>query len=146
MEQSKKRLKTMSIIVLVFAALSLVNIVFDVFLGALTNVEMPEGAPENTLLITQVVLVAVTCICLIPQVYVGFKGLKMAKNPDSSKAHIVWATILLVITVLGMLSPALSLIKAENVGDNASTLFSGLIDAIIFFEYIKYAKAVAKAE
>jgi hypothetical protein len=48
MEQSRKNLKNASIIVLALAGLSLLNILFELFLGELSgelnNATLPEGA------------------------------------------------------------------------------------------------------
>lgn len=144
MEQSRKYLKISSIVVLIFAGLTLLNLVSELLFGELNRAEIPAGSPENILLITKIILLVVSILLLLPQVYVGIKGLKMAKNPDSSKAHIIWGTILLVIAVLGLVSPAIALIKQEDVFNNVSELFSILVDVIVFFDYVKYARRVSR--
>ena len=146
MEQTKKSLKITSIIVLVLAGLTLLNVIFELILGELTKAEIPEGSPDNILLITQIFLLVVTVLLLLPQVYIGLKGLKMAKTPDASKGHIIWGIILLAWAVFGMISPLIAVIKQEAVSDNVSTLLSMLVEVTAFFEYVKYARAVAKAE
>lgn len=144
MEQSKKNLRVSSIVVLVFAGLTLLQIVSELLLGELNEATIPEGAPDNILLITKIILLAVTVALLLPQIYIGCKGLRVAKNPDSSKAHIVWAVILLVFSVLGLISPVVNMIEQGGIYENTATLLSVLLEVVIYFEYIKYAKEVSK--
>ena len=144
MEQARKHLKISSIIVLVFAGLTLLNLVSELLFGELNRAEIPDGSPDNILLITKILLLVVSLLLLLPQVYVGLKGLKMAKKPDSSKAHIIWGTILLVIAILGLVSPAIAIIKQEDVFNNVSELLSILVDVVVFFDYVKYARMVSK--
>ena len=87
----------------------------------------------------------VSLVCLLPQVYIGIKGLKIAKNPDSSKGHIVWGIILLAFAIIGMVSPLVAVIKQDEVFENASALLSILIEVAFFYDYVKCARVVAKA-
>ena len=146
MIQNRKQLKTSSIVVLIFAALTLIKIIADVWYMDFSIVEIPEGLPDNTIMIVKIIFAAISFVCLLPQVYIGCKGLKMAKAPDSSRAHIVWGTILLVFAVIGLFSPAFAIIKQEEVSENVSTLFSVLLEVIVFYEYVKYARLVQKGE
>ena len=143
MEQTRKHLKTTSIIVLALAGLTLLNLLFELFFGELKNAEIPAGSPDNILLIAQIFVLVVSLLMLLPQVYIGIKGLKMAKNPDSSKGHIVWGVILLVFAVLGLLSPLLALVQGNGEAfGNVSEVLSMAVDIMILFDYVKYARAV----
>lgn len=144
MEQTRKHLKISSLIVLLFAALSLLNIVSELLFGDLNNATIPEGSPDNILLITKIILLVFSLVLLAPQIYIGFKGLKMAKNPDSSKAHIVWAIILFVLSIVGLISPAIAIVKQDNVFEHVSEFFSIVLEAVIFYDYIRCARAVSK--
>ena len=42
------------------------------------------------------------------------------------------------------LTPIMNIIKNGNIGDNLHTLANILLYVIIYYEYIKFAKAVAK--
>ena len=150
MEQARKNLKTTSIIVLALAGLSLINLLFGIFFGdlntELNNATIPDGAPDNVILITKIFVLVVSILILLPQLYVGLKGLKMAKKPDSSRGHIVWGIILVVFTACGLLSPFVALIQGN--GDafgNVSELLSIAVDVFVLFEFVKYARAVRKA-
>lgn len=144
MEQTRKHLKISSFVVLLFAALSLLQIVTELLFGELNSTQIPVGAPENTLLITKIILLVVSLLFLLPEVYVGLKGLRIAKRPNSSKGHIIWAGIILVFSVLELIDPVIAILKHGGGAENISALFSVFLDVAIYYDYIKYAKAVAK--
>ena len=120
------------------------SLVTELIFGNFNDAVIPEGSPDNILLITKIFVAVISFAFLLPQIYVGIKGLKMAKNPDSSKGHIIWATILLVISVIGLVSPIVSIIKLEAIFENISTIITILVDVVIYYLFIKYAKIVAK--
>ena len=144
MEQAKKHLKVSSLIVLLFAALTLLQIVTELFFGDLKSAVIPDGAPENILMITQIVIMVVSLLLLLPSIYVGVKGLRIAKNPSSGKAHIVWACIILAVSVSGLIDPVVAIIKQGGGFENFSSLFSIILDVVIYYDYIKYAREIAK--
>ena len=145
MEQTRKHLKFSSLAILALAGFSLINTVSELLVGELNYAEIPAGSPDNILLIAKIILMAVSLVCILPQVYIGIKGLKVAKNPDSSKAHIVWGMILLALAVIGLVSPLVAIMKQDAVLENASALLSILIEVAFLYDYVKYARAVARA-
>ena len=147
MEQARKNLKSSSIIVLALAGLSLLNMLFEIFFGELnqelSGATIPEGSPNNIVLIAKIVVLVISVLMLLPQVYIGIKGLKMAKKPDASSAHIVWGIILIVFTVLALVTPFVAFVKGEGEAfGNASEFLSIAVDAVILYEYVKYARIV----
>ena len=110
------------------------------------SAEIPEGAPDNILMITRIILLSVSALFLIPQVYVGLKGIFIAKNPTSSKGHIVWAWILLGIDVLSLISPIIGFVNNGDTGNSIGTILSLLLEITIYIEYIKYATDVSKGK
>ena len=144
MEHSRKQLKNFSILVIILAGLTILNLAFELLFGELNNAEISAGLPENTLLITKIFAAVISFIMILPQIYIGFKGLKMAKNPDSSKAHIVWGVILFVFTVISLFSYVVDIFKLKDVFANVATIMSVAVDATILFNYVKYARRVSK--
>lgn len=144
MEQAKKHLKWTSIALLALAGSTLLQIVAELLFGDLNNAEIPAGSPDHILMITKIILLGFSCVMLFPQVYVGVKGLLVVKAPNASKGHIVWAIILFVFTLVDLLSPAFALVMQDNVNENLSLLLGGLVEASVYFDYIKYAKAIAR--
>ena len=142
--EKRKHLKWSSIAILAFAVFTLLELVSEILIGELNNVEIPEGAPSNVLLITKVLLLCVSVLFTIPSLYVGFKGLKMAMTPDNSKGHIVWAKILFLLAVLSLAAPVFDFINKADAVESLGGLFSVLLEIVIYFDYIKHATAVAK--
>jgi uncharacterized membrane protein YhaH (DUF805 family) len=144
MEKARKNLRISSIVILIFAGLSLINIVAQLIWGDFSNAPIPDGSSDNILLIAKTVLLGISLLLLIPDVYIGVKGLKAAKNPSSSKGHIVWATILFVLSIIALISPILGLFSGDSVRESISAILSCLVQILIYFEYIRDAKRVAK--
>ena len=144
MEQTTKRFKTASLMVLLFAGLSLLETVSELLFGELNSAEIPEGAPENVLMITKIILLVLALLFLLPKLYVGLKGLRVAKNPNTSKGHIVWAMIIFVFAVLDLIKPVSGLFTQGFAYESLSTITSVVLELVIYYEYIKFAREVRK--
>ena len=145
--ESRRNLKVSSIIVLALAALSLINTLFELFFGELNKelngAVLPEGSPDNIVLIAEIFILVISVLMLLPHLYIGLKGLKMAKEPDSSSAHIVWGIILIVFTAFSLLTPMLSFLQGNGEAfADASEFLSIAVDVFVLVEYVKYAKDV----
>lgn len=144
MEQTRKYLKLSSIAVLALAFFSLLQIVSELLYGELNNAVIPEGAPENILPITKIVLFSVALLLTLPSIYIGIKGLRIAKKPNSSKGHIVWAIILLVFASLSLIEQGVGFIHNGFNFENISAFCSIVVEVTVFVEYIRLAIAVRK--
>lgn len=141
MENTRKELKLTSIVILVFAALSLVSVITSIIFGDFSSL---ADTPDGVLLASKIIVVVIAALILLPQVYVGVKGIKIAKAPVSTKAHIVWATILLVISVISVIMFVADLFKAGNTAQEVGDLCNAVVEGVLFIEYIRLAKAIAK--
>lgn len=142
MEKSRKYLKFMSEIILICLTFSFLRSILEVFLTKVTDANIPT----QFLIIAKIMLCVIYAVLYLPQVFIGVKGIKVAKNPDSSKAHIVWAVIFIVFAVFAAISAVSGLIKAEDVTGNIFGLIDAVIDLGLYFFYVKFAKQVlAKA-
>ena len=146
MEQTRKQLKTSSFMVLLFAGISLLQIIAALLFGELNSAQIPAGSPENIFLITKMILLAVSLLLLLPKFYVGLRGLRIAKNPDASGKHIIWAMIVFVFAVLEFIDPLGNIFKEGNIMDNAATISGILLEVLIYYEYIKYARKLREYE
>ena len=141
---NQKNLKVSSIVVLIFAGFTLTRLILELCLGELNRMPLPEGAPDNTLLIAKIILFSFSCLLLLPQVFVGVKGILIAKKPNASKVHIIVAIALLACTVLTLGTPVINILNNVSVLDNLGDLFGIMLDAIVLYEYVKYAVIVSK--
>ena len=149
MGSTRKNLRTSSVIVLALAFLSLINILFELFFGELSeelkNAVLSGATADNLVLITQIFVLVVSALMLLPEFYIGFKGLKMAKYPDSSVGHIIWGIILIIFTAYGLLSTFLDFIKGNGQAlVSISEMLSVAVDLVVLIEYVKFARAVRK--
>ena len=129
---------------LALAVFSLLQIVSKLLYGELNNAVIPEGAPENILPITKIVLFSVALLLTLPNIYIGIKGLRIAKKPNSSKGHIVWAIILLVFASLSLIEQGVGFIHDGFNFENISAFCSIAVEVAVFVEYIRLAIAVRK--
>ena len=145
MKETKRNLKVLSYVILALAAYSLIRVALDIFLFTDFS-SLPEGATATTVLIGQITVIVVSFLLLLPQVYVGVKGIKVSNTPDSSKAHIVWAIILAVFSAIGVVGAVSDLVgkNGELVGNLLETA-DMVIDVCLYITYAKYAKQIRKA-
>ena len=143
MSISRNHLKEASFLVLLFTAFSFIRMLIQVFVGFEAD-PTQVGISHEIIVATRIVMLVVGLILLLPQLYVGVKGMKIAKNPTSSKGHIVWAVILLVFSAFGIISTVTSIAEQINVVDNVITLVDHALDVIVYCMYIKYANRVLK--
>ena len=143
MSISRNHLKEASFLVLLFTAFSFIRMIIQVFVGFEAD-PTQVGVSHEIIVVTMIVMFVVGLVLLLPQLYVGVKGMKIAKNPTSSKGHIVWAVILLVFSAFGIISTVTSITEQINVVDNVITLVDHALDVIVYCMYIKYANRVLK--
>ena len=142
MDKTRRNLLAFAIFILGLAVYTLVSVALELFMGSgFDNVTIPEGAPENVVEIAKTFLMVVSLVMVLPQLYVGIKGIRVARNPDSSKGHIFWAAVLLICTIVGFVYTFLDWSGAES-GESITLLIDYAIDAIFYFEFITYARKV----
>jgi hypothetical protein len=141
MEKSRRRLKSAAIIVLMFTVSELVELVAQFFLIDFSAVQS-SGLPSDIILIAELVALAIMVLTMIPSLYVGIKGIKVANDPDYSTSHIVWAVIILIFAFLELAAVIFNIVVEGNIFDNFGYLLLALIDIVIYIDYIKWAKVV----
>ena len=145
MEQKRKNLKVVSAIVLIFTGLTFLRTAVGYLFTDQGIAILPDGSSVILQLIVRLIMVAVTLVFVLPQIYMGVKGLRIAKNPVPAKAHVVWAWILLVLAILGLIEPVTAVLQPGGLAGNVVALIIGLLSVVIYFAYIRCARAVAKA-
>ena len=104
MEQSRKYLKTFSLLVLVFILATVLTLIS--WLMDINNATIPDGASDNIFEITKRILVVISGILF----YLKFKGIKIANNPNSSRFRIEMTTIVSIFILMSLISSAIALI------------------------------------
>ena len=142
MENARKNLKFISEIILIVLTFSFIRTILEVLLMKV-NI---DNVTTQAMIVAKIMLCVIFAALYAPQVYIGVKGIKVAKTSDSSKAHIVWAVIFLVFAVLSIVSSVSGLIKAEDIAGNIFALVDAAIDIVLYVFYVKFAKQVLVAE
>lgn len=145
MKNSRKQLKAYSFLVLLFAAFSLTRLIVELIVIGFDKETATLGVSPELMLVATIILFVISLIFLLPQVYVGVRGLKIAKAPKATKGHIVWAVILLAFSVFAIFTPISDIMANVNVVDNIVTLIDHALDIIVYCMYIKYANRVLKS-
>lgn len=145
MEKMRKNLKESSFLVLFFAALTFVRLVVQVIVNGVKVENVPEGTTEGIVLAGIIVAYVINFAMLLPQLYVGFKGLKVAKEPDGSKGHIIWAWILFAFAVIGVISAISSLTQSKDLVNDIISLVDTVLDVIVYVLFVRAANQVLKA-
>jgi hypothetical protein len=143
-EKSKKELKYFSIIILILVFLALLRGIVDVCLNGLPDIkDLPDGVTKEMVKAVGIVIVSLGFIFLLPQLYIGVKGLIVASKANAKgKAHIVWAIILALVAILSSIFGIIDLVKDFNL-DNSINLLGSLIDVFLFVFYYVYARRVS---
>lgn len=144
MTNARKNLKVLSILMLVLTAFTFARTIWEAFTMDFNLEALPEGTTAGAVLAAQIVLCVLSFIFLLPQIYVGAKGLKISQNPNRSKAHIMWAMILTVISAISIIFPVANLIRAGDLAENLLALLDLVTDVVVYIAYIVYAKQVLK--
>ena len=144
MENAKKNLKVASWLVLALAAFTVVRKVVDAVINGFEVKEVPADMTEDLVRISLIVAFSFGFVVILPQLYIAIKGFKIANAPCHAKGHIIWATILLVIALIGVFAPIPSLIKADHIGSNLAELSNALLNVVIYSAFLSAAFKVKK--
>ena len=146
MEKSQKMLKESAIAILILTALSLVrSIVSAITNGFKVDVNaIPEGMTADLMRIAMIVAFACSLVVLLIQLYIGFKGLKVANAPGSAKAPAVLALIFAVLAAVAVIGGIRDIVKVFDVSSLLQVIINA-IDILIFGMFYVSAKQVNKA-
>ena len=144
MEKTRNNLKAYSIIILAFAAITLiVEIVTLCVKGLPIPATLPAGVTQEFAKITVIITCAISFVIYIPQFYVGLKGLKIANGENVSvKGPKVWAVILAVLAIIATISALSSLFKAFNF-DTFMNVLDPAVDVLLYVCYFFCVKKIA---
>jgi hypothetical protein len=147
---NRKKLHDYSIVMICLSVLNIFTftgtvisfLVDDAMKDALSKVE-PDivGAVKVGLIVFTVFL----AILAFSDAFIGLKGLKVSKEPNSDKGYITAAKVFLVFNIIAVVSLAFSLTDgATPIVEGILNLANAFIDTLIYICFIKAAKAVYK--
>lgn len=150
MEKTRKNLRDISIFVLVIAGLALIRLSIQTIFGNIFTVktlpEIPEGMTEElaktVMLVTQIAAWAISLVAILPQLFIGLRGLKNAKGPMDVHGHITWAKVMFVFSIIGTVSSFFTLFSSKDLFNDILSLLITAVDIFVFFLFIKYANQI----
>ena len=143
MDKHRKHLKEYSVLILIFTAISFARIVIDACIYGFTGANLPITGIDPTLVKLVAIIFFIICIIfLLPDVYVGFKGMKEADKTTGAKAHIVWSLVLSILSLVATISAILSMFTGFDFGKLIEVLDTA-VDTALFYVYYITAKKVA---
>ena len=146
MNKDRKTLKEYSIVILALALFSLVRMVVDVCVfGFDTTGIVIEGATPQLIRIAGIIAFALAIVLLIPNVFVGVRGINESKNPSGKKGHIVWSLVLAILALIALVFAVIDIIKGYNL-NKLIEIADIVLDVAIFGAYYSTAKKVAKSK
>ena len=145
MNNDRKNLKDFSILILVLSAFSLVRIIVDLCVFGLNASNVPvEGLTEDMVRTATIIAFVLALLLLIPDVYIGIRGIKEANNPTGKNGHITWALVLVILSLIATISAVIDMFNGFDVGKLLEVLVV-VIDVALFFFYYAAATKVANA-
>lgn len=139
MEKTKKLLKQVSIFILIFAGLSLVQMILELVLTDFDFDSVPDDVSQEAVEIITYCIIALSFVCLIPSIFIGVRGIQIAKNPTSKTGHIKWAKVLLVFAIISMIISISDVINSKDLVMDITAIVNVIIDIMFYVLYIKYA-------
>ena len=144
MVKTRKQLKEISVVILILAAFSLIRSVLDVIFTDFSQASKLEGVTPGLILAAQIFLIVFSFVLMIPEIYVGVKGIKIANSSSASKAPVVWALILAIFSGVGVVSSVSSLIHQGDLVGDLLALADAVVDVLLYITYINYANKLIK--
>lgn len=150
MKGKKLDLFILSIVILATAAFALVQSIVNVAINgfAIDAASLGEGmtiTPEVATIIG-VIGFAIGVIFLLPQVFVGIRGMQNAKGPMEKQGHITWTKVLFVFAIISAVAAIISAFTTNDLLNSIINIATNIVNVCIYYFYIKYAKAINKAE
>ena len=140
-EQTKKNLRIISLCLVIFSIVSLALAAMDLITFWMDR-DNYSGTSDGVVLASIGIVGVMSLLMVAVQIYIGLKGMKVAKEPDSSKGHITWATVFLVLSIIALVSPVMEMIQTKAIVANVVTIIDCLVDVLLYYYFIKWAKEV----
>ena len=147
MKSKKSDLFILSIVILAMTALALIQSIVNVAVnGIAVEPKVAEGItlPAGADVAVGVATFIFGIILLLPQVFVGYRGLLNAKGPMQKQGHITWAKVLFVLAIVSAVFSIISIFGTKDLLNSIFNIAEHVINVGLYYLYIKYAKSINK--
>ena len=145
---NRKKLHDYSIVMICFAVLNIftfIGSVISAFVDGTIDKTLETVEPDivGIVKITLIIFGVLLMVLAFSDAFIGFKGLKVSREPNADKGYIVVTKVFFVFNLIAVISSVLSLINNSTpIIDGILTLASTVIDVIVYALFIKAATAV----
>ena len=148
--ENRKKLHDYSIIMICFAVLNVFTFVGTIIANLVDGsigkaLDTVEADMVGAVKIGLIIFSALTALLTFSDAFIGIKGLKVSREPNTDKGYIIAAKIFFVLSVLATISAVAALTdKNTQIIDGILTLANAVIDVFLYALFIKAANAVRK--
>lgn len=148
--ENRKKLHDYSIIIICFAVLNVFTFAGTVIASLVDGsigkaLDTVEADMVGAVKIGLIIFSVLTALLTFSDAFIGIKGLKVSREPNTDKGYIIAAKIFFVLSVLATISAAAALAdKNTQIIDGILTLANAVIDVFLYALFIKAANAVRK--
>ena len=141
----KKDLKVVSIVILALVGLSLIRMIVGACIDGIPQIQATEGLSKDIIKIASTIAFALAFVLLLPQVYIGVKGIKIANGGAFGKAPFVWTIILAILAAVATVSAIVDMFKVFNF-DTILLAVGCALDVALYACYYVCIRSIAKAK
>lgn len=148
--ENRKKLHDYSIIMICFAVLNVFTFVGTIIASLVDGsigkaLDTVEADMVGAVKIGLIIFSVLTALLTFSDAFIGIKGLKVSREPNTDKGYIIAAKIFFVLSVLATISAVAALTdKNTQIIDGILTLANAVIDVFLYALFIKAANAVRK--
>lgn len=146
--ENRKKLHDYGLVLIVLGVFDFFTFVSTMLIAYFdgTFTEALAKVDSDILVPVKVVLGIITVIMglfVFADVLLGMKALKVSKTPVADKGYITLAKVFFVLSMIATVSNAVTLFDGNaSISDTILNLANSALGAIVYFSFIKYAKAV----
>lgn len=142
MEDTKRTLYVFSILFFIIAAVRVVDLIVALVGNQLTTsyIMQMAGVTEELAKTTLIATFAIVGVTILVLIYLGVMGIRQSQDKTTGSAHIVIATICVIILAIGLASTVYSFITSP--AKDWVGLLSMVGSVVIGIFYVRSAKAL----
>ena len=150
--KNRKILHDYGIILIVLAIIDLLSLVTSTITqimdGTLDNVfATVESSLLTAVKVSLVAVIVLQAVLILAQIAIGWIGLKVSRNPVANKGYITAAKVFFVLNIIATICVVIVLISSgsNQLFNNILSLLCAVADVLIYYYFIKSAKAVRQS-
>lgn len=148
MGKTKRDLWITSVVILVLTLIVVINaIIGAVSTGFTFNAAPVDGLSKEIVQMISIIVWAISLIILIPQIYVGYTGMKIAKDQADpcKKGHLIWAIILAIFSLISVITSISNIANSKNLASDIINLVDAILSVLLFGGYVFFVRKLSKA-